>query len=85
MQSVSSRIWTRIAMFISYGDNDNTTGTVIFTGDDFFSKHNNIGRSAWTAMGTILKNKPFLVTFYGSILISLWTFQPTIVYTGLLA
>ena len=27
MQSVSSRIWTRIAMFISYGDNDYTTGT----------------------------------------------------------
>ena len=27
MQSVSSRIWTRIAAFISYGDNDYTTGT----------------------------------------------------------
>ena len=27
MQSVSSRIWTRIGVFISYGDNDNTTGT----------------------------------------------------------
>ena len=26
MQSVSSRIWTRIAVFISYGDNDYTTG-----------------------------------------------------------
>ena len=25
MQSVSSRIWTRIAVFISYGDNDYTT------------------------------------------------------------
>ena len=24
---VSSRIWTRIAVFISYGDNDYTTGT----------------------------------------------------------
>ena len=29
MQSVSSRIWTRIAVFISYGDNDYTTGTSI--------------------------------------------------------
>ena len=28
MQSVSSRIWTRIAVFISYGDNDYTTGTI---------------------------------------------------------
>ena len=27
MQSVSSRIWTRIDVFISYGDNDYTTGT----------------------------------------------------------
>ena len=27
MQSVSSRIWTRIAVFISYGDNDYTTTT----------------------------------------------------------
>ena len=27
MQSVSSRIWTHIAVFISYGDNDYTTGT----------------------------------------------------------
>ena len=26
MQSVSSRIWTRIAVFNSYGDNDYTTG-----------------------------------------------------------
>ena len=29
MQSVSSRIWTRIAVFISYGDNDYTTGSLI--------------------------------------------------------
>ena len=27
MQSVSSRIWTRIAVSISYDDNDYTTGT----------------------------------------------------------
>ena len=27
MQSVSSRIWTRSAMFISYDDNHYTTGT----------------------------------------------------------
>ena len=27
MQSVSSRIWTRVAMSISYDDNDYTTGT----------------------------------------------------------
>ena len=27
MQSVSSRIWTRIAVFISFDDNNYTTGT----------------------------------------------------------
>ena len=27
MQSVSSRIWTRVAVSISYDDNDYTTGT----------------------------------------------------------
>ena len=27
MQPVSSRIWTRVAVFISYDDNDYTTGT----------------------------------------------------------
>ena len=27
MQSVSSRIWTRVAVTISYDDNDYTTGT----------------------------------------------------------
>ena len=26
MQSVRSRIWTRVAVFISYDDNDYTTG-----------------------------------------------------------
>ena len=30
MQSVSSRIWTRVAVFISYDDNNYTTGTSNF-------------------------------------------------------
>ena len=30
MQSVSSRIWTRVAVSISYDDNDYTTGTSYF-------------------------------------------------------
>ena len=29
MQSVSSKIWTRVAVFISYDDNNYTTGTFI--------------------------------------------------------
>ena len=31
MQSVSSRIWTRVAVSISYDDNHYTTGTSIIT------------------------------------------------------
>ena len=34
MQLVSSRIWTRVAVSISYDDNDYTTGT----SDDFREK-----------------------------------------------
>ena len=39
------------------------------------SKHNNTSeRSVWTTRGTILKNKPYLVTFQESILVSQCTF-----------
>ena len=34
MQSVLSRIWTRVAMSISYDDNNYTTGTSIDYGND---------------------------------------------------
>ena len=34
MQSVSSRIWTRVTVSISYDDNDYTTGTSMNTTDD---------------------------------------------------
>ena len=37
MQSVSSRIWTRVAVFISYDDNDYTTGTSGKDGRRFLS------------------------------------------------
>ena len=36
MQSVSSRIWTRVAVFISYDDNNYTTGNYqIYYTDSF--------------------------------------------------
>ena len=40
MQSVSSRIWTRVAVYISYDNNDYTTGTSInfFSFDAWFNK-----------------------------------------------
>ena len=34
MQSVSSRIWTRVAVSISYDDNHYTTGTFYLIADD---------------------------------------------------
>ena len=45
MQSFSSRIWTRAAVSISYGDNDYTTGTAIdklsiIWKSDLFDKNN---------------------------------------------
>ena len=43
------------------------------------SKHcNTDGRTVRTARGTMLKNKPHLVIVHESILVSLWTFQLTI-------
>ena len=44
------------------------------------SKHCiNDGRSVWAAGETMLKNKPHLVKFDHCIIVSLWTFQPTLV------
>ena len=46
------------------------------------SKHSNTdGRNVWTTKGTMLKNTLHLVAFLQSILVSLWTFQPTLVYS----
>ena len=42
------------------------------------------GRSVWTAGETMLKNTPHLVKFDHGIIVSLWTFQPTIVIMNLL-
>ena len=40
MQSVSSRIWTRVAMSISYDDNHYTTGTSTFLVEHYIIKMN---------------------------------------------
>ena len=46
------------------------------------SKHFNTSeRSVWTIRGTILKKKPHLVIFHQSMLVSLWTFQLTLIYS----
>ena len=39
MQSASFRIWTRIAVSISYDDNHYTTGTSITRNDNQFSEY----------------------------------------------
>ena len=41
---------------------------------------NTARRSVWTAGETIFKNKPHLVKFNHCIIVSLWTFQPTLIY-----
>ena len=47
---------------------------------------NTDGRSVWTVKGTMLKNKPNLVTFHEIFLVGQWTFQRTLarVYFDLL-
>ena len=42
MQSVSSRIWTRVAVSISYDDNRYTTGTSIRSSEDQQQKMNKV-------------------------------------------
>ena len=42
MQSVSSRIWTRITVSIAYDDNHYTTGTVIGVGSLSFLGDNHL-------------------------------------------
>ena len=39
MQSVSSRIWTRVAVSISYDDNDYTTGTMVLDASLLNTQH----------------------------------------------
>ena len=47
MQSVSSRIWTRVAVSISYDDNDYTTGTSTYTtGTSIFYDDSRYAKSA---------------------------------------
>ena len=41
---------------------------------------NSDGRSVWTAKVTMLQNKPYLIPFHESTLVSLWTFQQILVY-----
>ena len=41
---------------------------------------NTNGRSMWTAGETIWKDKPHLVKFEHCIIVSLWTFQPTLLH-----
>ena len=40
---------------------------------------NTIGKSEWVTRGSVLKNRPHLVTFHEGILVSLWTFQATLI------
>ena len=44
-----------------------------------FKYYNTDGRSVWTTGETMLKNKPHLIKFDQCIIISIWTFQPTLV------
>ena len=47
-----------------------------------YKHYNTNGRNEWTARRTLLKNKLNLVAFHESILVSLWTFQPTLIVSN---
>ena len=50
MQSVSSRIWTRVAVSISYDDNDYTTGTSMMDNNDgWWERERESGNSVLSA------------------------------------
>ena len=51
MQSESSRIWTRIAVFISYGDNDYTMGSLVKK--EFRAQRSMIVTVLWDTKGPI--------------------------------
>ena len=83
MQSVSSRIWTRVAVFISYGDNDYTTpewkvaAISILGKDRFCSDHKQIildlGRFCTNLLPQVTQRPPaysscFLAQAQGNIL-----------------
>ena len=57
---------------------------IISAVDDFFNRWDQSTTTPmedmWTTRGTMLKNKPNLVTFHESILVRLWTFQLTLIY-----
>ena len=53
MQSVSSRNWTRVAVFISYDDNDYTTGTSIFETD-----------LRWSALKWYLEQGAYILKYF---------------------
>ena len=47
MQSVSSRIWTRIAVSISYDDNHYTMGTSVYKFEKLSKRRRNMWRRSW--------------------------------------
>ena len=56
---------------------------VISAVDDFYQWDPSTAtpmEEVWIARWTMLKNTPHLITFYESILVSLWAFQPTLIY-----
>ena len=77
MQSVSSRIWTRIAVFISYGDNDYTTGTSIHD-TQFFYK---LSTSSSSSKTNLMQKNPATVLNYREVFFNFWTSLISFIHT----
>ena len=53
MQSVSPRVWTRVAVSISYDDNHYNTGTSIFLGDSWIFNQSGVSRLIVQSAGAV--------------------------------
>ena len=84
-----SQIWHHLTVFCSLAGKQYQTNEVISAVEDFSrirmrasipqeSKRCNTDGSVWTSGETMLKIKPHSVIFNHCIIVSLWTFQPSL-------
>ena len=69
MQSVSSRIWTRVAVFISYDDNHYNTGKDTVIGWNFFLEQHSsdVERNEFEKLWVEITDSPILRIFTANI------------------
>ena len=77
-EAVSDQWWGHIC---SWGLFQGSGWELLYHGESKCCNTN--GRNVWTAEETMLKNRPHLVIFDYCIIVSLWTFQLTLVFRNI--